>query len=774
MAIGQASTARVCVLHSKPASGLTSFLKHAASSLANETCLTVYSNNLRQGSSLIFDDFFFSLNEQMESLSRKIERPEAFIQLARDTLSGGLSFLLPGGGMLKPVTEKAFDRIRSSYHSSEAAERFSRLATEHLRDTAIVFFLDNAQYFKADDLDVFRETLGEAKENVRFVLGYVDRGGSELTVDDLRDRILSVGQTVTISHFQQPDHLLTEDILMAAGVFESSQQARDLADATSGNAHRLVSAVRGMVEGMPPKGLSDLSADTMAVLKYIVAADQPLPTSVLAAASTVDPSVISLTEEAVLDALETLSDRSVVTWRTYLGEPIAVELAVDSADDILAVKKDRIAVLTARNSLYRAVVDTEREGAFSEKYPTALKYSLSLDVDPERSQRYAAKLVETAIRSGSIATAQLYADALPAPEASETLETFLITVALLIATRQYGRALEALDAAQDQAWTSNRIAQVYRAICLNRCRHHVEANNLLQKLLSSEELEPALVTVLGAVHIAGLLHVGELLTAKRSFDAVAPRARQADNVGYLLRNAAAVGDRQEALALLGEARGSFEDHGDVYGASTCVANIGSAHANAGNFLEASKAYRTALKALSSYGFLHMEETVCNLALIEIYESRLESASHRLEDMLKYATPNMPKLYAFDHMSLLQALRGKKDTAMGLLEDGDRLCDDVHVPVAQLRHRMNSILIRRFLEDPAVTQDDLAEITASLGPQQRALCAEIQSAITSVWNAPSQDDLLAAYRPGFLEYWSFDALGLLPGTLLPRIAVREDM
>ena len=227
IAIGQSASTRVCILNAQPAAGLTSFLKHTAMSLSADSCLTVYSNSLRNGSSLLFDDFFLSLGEQMETLSRRIERPEAFRKFVRDTLNGGLSFFVPGGGMLKPFAEKAFDRLRSSYHSSQAAERFARVASEHLEDTSIVFLIDNAQYIKADDLDVFRETVGHANGNVRFIVGYVNRGGVELALADLEDRIRSVGQSVSVIRFQRPDHLLAEDILTAAGVFQDEAQARE-------------------------------------------------------------------------------------------------------------------------------------------------------------------------------------------------------------------------------------------------------------------------------------------------------------------------------------------------------------------------------------------------------------------------------------------------------------------------------------------------------------------------------------------------------------------
>lgn len=328
VALGAAENARVCILQAAPAAGLTSFLKHAARSVQSEDCLTVYSSSLRTGPSQIYEDFFLALSEQMDTLARKIERPEAFRKFARDTIGGGLSFLIPGGAMLKPATEKAFDRIRSTYHSSEAASRFKRLVTTHLESKSILFLIDNAQFIEADDLDVFRETIGASNANVRFLLGHVDRSNAGVSLFDLKDRIESVGQAVTVSPFKNPDILLVEDILSAAGVFEGATQAARIVEETEGNAHRLISAVRTLRAGTSQGMSAILPKETQALLQYLVAADQPLPISILAGATKVDPTVNDMDVAQVAEAQSTLESRSVVSWKNYLGKPVAAEIAV--------------------------------------------------------------------------------------------------------------------------------------------------------------------------------------------------------------------------------------------------------------------------------------------------------------------------------------------------------------------------------------------------------------------------------------------------------------
>lgn len=770
VAMGGTGNARVCILQAAPAAGLTSFLKHAARHVQSEDCLTVYSSSLRAGSSLIYDDFFLSLGEQMEALARKIERPEAFRKFVRDTIGGGLSFFVPGGGMLKPATEQAFDRIRSTYHSSESADRFARLVTTHLESKSILFLIDNAQFIQADDLDVFRDAIGSANTNVRFLLGYVDRPNSVVSLCDLKDRIESVGQSVTVSPFKKPDHLLAEEILTVAGVFESTSQAFQIANATQGNAHRLISAVRALKIGAPEGIAANLPKETEALLQYLVAADQPLPISVLAGATKVDPTVKDMDSEKVVEALSSLERKSVVSWKSYLGKPIAAEIAVSSDEDIALMQANRVLMLTARNSLYQAVARDEDENGPSKDYKTALRYSLSLDVDPDRSQRYALKMVEDAIRSGSLQTTRVFADALPSPDATEDENAFLLTVAFRIATKRYDDALAALVQAPEPAWLDSETANVYRAISLNRCRKHVEANALIGDMLQVDR-EPEVVSVLGAIQVAGLMHLGQMEAAQRAFDDLASKAKGASNEGYFLRNGAAAFPTAEAIKFLYDAKSAFEREDDLFGVGTCLANIGSVHANAGNFSEATAAFNEALSGLSPFGFGHMEEVLCNVAFLDVRGGNFQSAEHRLSDMLRYSRPNMPKLYALDHMALLEATLGRNDEARSYMDEGDALCAEVEVPVAQIRHRMNIILLRRFIGDQSSSLKMLDAAAASAQGQNKLMAGDIARKIKSVWETPTRDDVLKTYSPGFLEYWSFDALGLLPQRLLPQITER---
>ncbi|MGK7654984.1 hypothetical protein ACSQ76_22105 [Roseovarius sp. B08] len=768
VALGAPDNARVCILRAAPAAGLTSFLKHAAQLVQSEDCLTIYSSSLRSGSSLIYDDFFLSLSQQMEALARRIERPEAFRKFVRDTIGGGLSFFLPGGAMLKPATEQAFDRIRSTYHSSQAADRFARLVTTHLKSKSILFLIDNAQFIASDDLDVFRDAIGDAKSNVRFLLGYVDRPNSRVSLVDLKDRIESVGQSVTVSPFKIPDHLLAEDILSAAGVFESESQAARIAEETEGNAHRLISVVRTLKSGAPQGITADLSKEAKALLQYLVAAEQPLPISVLSGATKFDPTVKDMDDSEVARALSSLERQSTISWKSYLGKPFAAEISVSSDEEVAGLRANRVLMLTARNSLYQALVRDHVETEPSKDYKAALLYTLSLDVDPERSQRYALELVAGAIRSGSLQTAKVFADALPEPNSTRDEQAFLLTVAFRIATKRYEDALVALDQAPETAWSASETAQVYRAISLNRCRKHVEANALIGDLLRKIR-EPEVISVLGAIKIAGLMHLGEVESAQRTFEGLASKAKGASNEGYFLRNGAAAFPATEAIRYLLDAKVAFEREKDHFGAGTCQANIGSIRANAGDFDTATAEFNGALTALSPFGFGHMEEVLCNLAFLDVRDGNHRSAAHRLGDMLRYSQPNMPKLYALDHMALLETMLGHHDKARNYISEGDALCVSVEVPVAQIRHQLNTALLQLLLGDERSSIEELNEIVASAQGQNKVVADGIVRKIESVRESPTPGAVLKAYSPGFLEYWSFDALGLLPRRLLPQIA-----
>ncbi len=271
-----------------------------------------------------------------------------------------------------------------------------------------------------------------------------------------------------------------------------------------------------------------------------------------------------------------------------------------------------------------------------------------------------------------------------------------------------------------------------------------------------------------------MVHLGRLHQAVETFQSLRERTTGASNQGYFFRNCAAAFDSETAIELLKLARSVSERNGDRFAEVTCLANQGAVLAGLGKFELARPIMDEAVQKFSSFGFAHMEEALCNLAYLELCADHFEIAEHRFEDLIAYSQPNMPKLYSLDHYALLLALQDRKNEALKMLDQSKALAKEVSVPIAQIRHGMNAILIRRFLGDDTVSKVSLNTIANQYEGQNRVVAREVRSRMLAVWDDPSKSNLMNAYSPGFLEYWSFDALGLLPGRLLPRIAVGKQM
>ncbi|WP_102785827.1 tetratricopeptide repeat protein [Thalassospira sp. GB04J01] len=761
--------ARCCILLASPASGLTSFLQHAGESLAGEDCLTVYASSLRSGPALLFHNFFSSLEKQMKDISQKVERPEVLRKFVQDTVAGGLGFLVPGGGMLKPATDKLFERIRSSYHSSEGAARFSALVQDHLSEKKILFLIDNAQNLDFEEFDVFRESVGQNFSNVRFVLGFVDRPDRRINHDYLQERIQSTGQQVIVTDFQSPDAFLAEDLLEAADLPNSHCKIAEIQALCGQNAHKIIAEIHACARRKRGDTLEDYSADQIAVLRYLVAADQPLPSKFIETVTKNDPAIFLPESWSLVVAIKPLQNAGIIQRISRVSGSSIIRLNTDSHPILRDLSGDPVALLAAKNILYRTSTKFDTEQHEISEYLLALNFNLASKIDKKRAPRFALRLVECAIRSGSIETATRFEEALPNPEQTQELSTYLVSIAFLIATKKYHQALDALEVPFNKGWKSDVRVKVFSAICYDRCRDNASALHEVDSLLS-QELEPEVLSVLGAVRMASLQHLSRIEDARVFYSSFNNRPDRSANYGYFLRNSAAVFPHDKAIEILEQAYQSFMVQGDEYGALTCRVNIGSMHANFGHIEKAMIEFDYGCRGLSRFGVAHMEEVICNLAFSEFYLGQKDKAASRLEELITYASENVPKLYALNHLALIRLTQGQIKEAETALDLADNLLKSNLVPIASLRHRLNSELLRNAMGQSKLNSKDLPQLIAGMDGPLQVIGTEQIAKMASVWDMPDALKVTQVYSPGFLEYWSFDALALLPGSFLPKVTV----
>jgi tetratricopeptide (TPR) repeat protein len=736
--------------------------------LANEDCLTVYSNSLQAGPDILFQNFFVSLQNQMEKLFRQIERPETLRKLIKDIVGNGLSYFLPGGGIIRPASDRAFESIRTSYHASKDAERFIKIVKRALQDKTIVFLIDNAQNIQDDGFDIFRTAIAREFHNVRYVLGFVERPHLRITPEDMSDRIRSLGQQIVIERFSSPNEFLVEDLLDAIDVPYSVETVEDLLTKTNRNAHKIVIELQNLTRAEEGNATLNFSPFHRAVVRYLLVAKQPLPTRTIELLLQSDPEIFLPAEILPSQVLDELVQEDLLSETQIRSERVAVDLQAETHPLVEQERSDDVALLTASHRLYRHIAGGSSESS-SDELLIALRYKLALRLDPKRSGRFAKELVWKAVRSGSLETARRFLQALPPIEQAETVFDFFVPIAFQISTKDYEDALANLEHPPDPTWRSERLLRILRAVALDRCRKNEaaldEVDRLLEVTLSPEEL-----TIIGAVRVASLMHLGKIEKAQEFFHEFQYRPAGAANYGYFLRNAAAAFAGETALDILDRAEEVFKNVQDHYGALTCMVNAGSVLANRGDLTGARGKYEGAVRGLSEFGMTNFEEVLGNLAYTEMALGDRERSMARLQELLSFASENVPRLYALHHLALLNLCLGRPEASLAAVEKADRLVHLVHVPVAQVRHLVNTSSIRVVLGASPPTPEELLRRLPSSDAPYGNVARKLYDRILPSWQAPTPKTAATVYQPGFLEYWSYNPLHLLPKALLPAETV----
>jgi len=287
-------------------------------------------------------------------------------------------------------------------------------------------------------------------------------------------------------------------------------------------------------------------------------------------------------------------------------------------------------LLSASNSLYREVANADLANEPDSDFLLALRYKLATLIDSKRASRFAGDIVWRALESGSLETARRFLQALVPAQNADNLFEYLTPVIFQIATKEYHEALQLLENPPITSWSSIPFVKVLRVIALDRTRDNNAAISLIDRLLP-EDLSQEELSVLGAVRMASLMHLGRHSEARKFFLEFQDRPKSANNYGYFLRNSAAAFPPNEAISILTIASKKFLENDDQFGSLTCHVNIGSVKANDRDFDGAYREFKSCARKMSDFGVSKVEEVLCNLAYTEtlLGQHKLEQSQIRL-------------------------------------------------------------------------------------------------------------------------------------------------
>jgi tetratricopeptide (TPR) repeat protein len=352
-------------------------------------------------------------------------------------------------------------------------------------------------------------------------------------------------------------------------------------------------------------------------------------------------------------------------------------------------------------------------------------------------------------------------------------EDFLVRALFYLSLRLHDKALQLIDEAGGQPWMRYRIVNIIHAVALNRSRHHVAADALIEKLLrSSESREES--ALLAAYRLAGMIHSNNIDGAKAFFDEVHAKLSTADNFGYLLRNAASAFSSRRAIDLLSRAVAEFDSKGDRFGYATALSNRAMSFAFSGDLDRASRDAHEAHDLLEIFGVHHMHIITNNMGIISIRKKNYADAEKLLWRALTISRTSMPTIFAKINLAALYAFAERFEESLRLLRD---LKPQVEVnPVDRVRQKyyINAAAIMA-LADASSEEVRLFCENALLHPDRKnskTTQLRVDLILTSLSSGSKicHNDFRSLFWPCSLSYWYQNPIEGLPSNILTSKAV----
>ncbi|HET7436871.1 MAG TPA: tetratricopeptide repeat protein [Thermoanaerobaculia bacterium] len=764
-----ASPLTVRLWSAQPATGVTAWLRYFRK-LRCHDAVVLYLDAADGVANSLFGSIYVALRhdyrEHWTVLEQALRRTSGASPVRQ--LSAALASSIPYVGAAAERALQLSDLpVNPTYYPSLPAEAFSRALGAIASRTPVVLLVDNAQDLDDGSYDLLASTAGGAAR-IHYELAYVHRDpAATARFATTVHRLEHLGYTVRVESLPP---LSADAVERWATLVESRVAAanapRVLAE-SGGNVYYIARRLRddAALAGVPPA-----SPVAATILQYLAVARQSLRISDLTLLLTrphapvfgppgaVDAEVRRLVASGELQEVELPDGDALV--RPLHTTPVAISDRVVEA---------RCAV--ALYDYYIAAQQTSLRHAPAEVLP--LLYRLSKLAAPDDTPAHAQELLRLSLAMGSSRAAEgLIRNAtLPSVDATFTFVDYIVRIAALMATRRYREASALLQVPPRAEWACERLVRVLLAIALNRCREHAASERLIGALLtSSSSLEEQVLLL--SYSIAGKLHDGDVRGARDVYEAHGRSVERATNVGYLLRNAAAAMEPEDALALLTRAVERFAETGDTFGWASSRSNRGNNLALLGRLGDAQDDFEAAHDQLQTYGAVHLHVVLNNLGIVALLRGDLSSAREFLKRARTNAENATPRALAGINLCVALAASGDTAGAAALLLTLEEEAASAAVDRVRQRFYPNAFILSMLLGFARPQQDAYYE---------RALAFPDRSRPASVFErlgrarreGVTHETLRELMVPAFLAYWYQNPLEMLPLHLLAEQARSEE-
>lgn len=656
---------------------------------------------------------------------------------------------LPAGG--ETLANLLFSKqtahpIYAGYYSDAAKQFFFEMAKKSLRDKKLLIFIDNAQFI--DNNSIYDVLALYQLEHVSCILS---QSGDSPALDKLQMEVGIIGD-IRFIDFPEPSVECVKEILEYSRQSTSDTEVQRLIHRTKGNIRKIVYEAKHIY----PQNIAGISLLSNEILSLLSVLQRSVCLSDMLTMLKESPTCSIYTAQEVKDTLRSLTYRGMVSSVLQINgeEAFQARIRKDNQTEWDSILPDLADKLIYQDIVYKYL------SAMPEHTVDDLQnlFSLSQSIKPQYKRIWGKALLVESLCQGFPTQIEW----IEAVKASATQEELFLCAICTFRLWRYQETLEILS----PIWSSIqgiRDAVILRALTLNRCRKHAEADDLLSSLIksSSDKDEKAMLL---SMQISNCVHNGDEAKARGIVSIYENELVGSKTYGYFLRNAATLFQGEEALRYWEESIAAFRVAADEYGELTTLVNMVRVYIRCGKTEYALSCIIRAYNGLMPYGVEQLHIAANNLGVAFFSCGDIVNAKRHLRIARVIAKSLMPQVYITINDCLIMIKEGRLKEALDALLKHRVDVDKSNLPRLKSRYYLAlagiyciSGLFSNALN--AIVDSNKYSTIAFLSMRKRI---EDYSKTGKCVPADQWTDFFA---PAFLEYWITNPLSIMSKDIL---------
>ncbi len=743
------------VYETRPASGFSTFLEYI--------CNNQHNGNIGIIASKRESDIYLSLIKSIQ------QSEQGRIQLRKAAATAGI---LDGFEVLCRMIPYIGPGITAGRQKLEMAG----LENRNLPREIVLAYLKSYSSSKKnlvlaiDDIQSATEDLKELiymikeydLEGIKFLLGHVLRRESSETASEFSDKIYNIGLEIVDREFINPDREFVEKyIAEVAPSLDVSPS--EILEKSNGDIYRIKRLVAS--KGLETEiDLTDLERFTLGLLD---SASQPLRVSDLITILMDTDYVYVDCEREVSDAIDRLLRINYINKDAVSHGDTFVSLRATSEASRVTLQADKLVIADVAYAYFQKFYKNSIRHSRAEL--SGLLYRLSQLVSRDSVGYWSRELINSSLGAGTldIARSQI-SNSLDfgSPKSKADLMT---DVTFNFLTKQYNNALELLNNKDYSEWSSDSYLAVLKAVCLNRCRNHIESEKLIKQMLKSEVSDND-ACILHSFFINNLVHENRIDEAKKVFQKYIDEFQDVRSYPAFLRTASAIYEPETAIDYLDKAKTISFKLGDVFGAAAISANIGVALMEIGQHKSALEILDKAYDDLLVFGPHHLHIVQNNLGICNIVLENFQKAEALFKKSSRVKSL-MPRVYSKINTSMSKSIAGNSEEGLSLMVGLEKEVNECLVDRVRQRYFTNLALLSWYCSEDKKELDRKIKMAWEHKDRKypestiNTLSLLSQKEPTAISSEKKHAMLLEHWQPCYLEYWYFNPLSSLTDTYI---------